>query len=82
MTLLGRMGVSEALHGQRLGEFLLMHALERSWIGSRQVASWAVVVDAKVGARNFYLKHDFIPLPLQPDRLFLPMATIEELFVA
>ena len=80
VTLLGRMGVSEALQGQRLGEFLLMHALERACIGSRQVASWAVVVDAKVGARDFYLKHDFIPLPSEPDRLFLPMATIEKLF--
>jgi GNAT superfamily N-acetyltransferase len=82
VTLLGRMAVSEDLQGQRLGEFLLMHALERAWVGSRQVASWAVVVDAKAGAREFYLKHDFVALPLQPDRLFLPMATIERLFGA
>lgn len=80
VTLLGRMGVSEDLQGRRLGEFLLLHALERAWIGSKQVASWAVVVDAKAGARDFYLKHDFLPLPSQPDRLFLPMATIEKLF--
>lgn len=80
VTLLGRMGVSQTLHGQRLGEFLLMHALERAWIGSQQVASWAVVVDAKAGAREFYLKHDFTPLPSHPDRLFLPMTTIEKLF--
>ena len=80
VTLLGRMGVSQTLHGQRLGEFLLMHALERAWIGSQQVASWAVVVDAKAGAREFYLKHDFTPLPSQPDRLFLPMTRIEKLF--
>ena len=80
VTLLGRMAVSQALHDQRLGEFLLMHALERSWIGSQQVASWAVVVDAKIGARDFYLKHDFVALPSQPDRMFLPMATIEKLF--
>jgi predicted GNAT family N-acyltransferase len=80
VTLLGRMAVSASLQGQRLGEFLLMHALERAWIGSQQVASWAVVVDAKAGAREFYLKHDFIALPAQPHRLFLAMATIEELF--
>jgi len=80
VTLLGRMGVSRVLQGQRLGELLLMHALERAWIGSQQVASWAVVVDAKVGAREFYRKHDFIALPLQPERLFLPMRTIEKLF--
>jgi hypothetical protein len=39
-----------------------------------------MVVDAKAGARDFYLKLDFIPLPSQPDRLFLPMATIKKLF--
>jgi GNAT superfamily N-acetyltransferase len=80
VTLLGRMAVSKNLQGQRLGEFLLMHALERAWTGSQQVASWAVVVDTKAGAREFYLKHDFVPLPSQPHRLFLAMATIEKLF--
>jgi predicted GNAT family N-acyltransferase len=82
VTLLGRMGVSKDLRGQRMGEFLLMHALERAWIGSQQVASWAVVVDAKAGARDFYQKYDFLPFPAQPDRLFLPMTTIEKLFAA
>ena len=80
VTLLGRMAVSQELQGRRLGEFLLLHALERALIGSKQVASWAVVVDTKAGARNFYLKHDFIALTSHPDRLFLPMATIEKLF--
>jgi GNAT superfamily N-acetyltransferase len=80
VTLLGRMAVAQSLHGLGLGEFLLLHALERAWRGSRQVASWAVVVDAKAGARDFYLKHDFMPLPNQPDRLFLPMKTIEKMF--
>jgi predicted GNAT family N-acyltransferase len=79
VTLLGRMGVSQDAQGQRLGEFLLMHALERAWIGSQQVASLAVVVDAKAGTRDFYLKYDFVPLPSQLDRLFLPMTTIEKL---
>lgn len=82
VTLLGRMAVSQSLQGQRLGEFLLMHALERAWLGSQQVASWAVVVDSKAGARDFYLKQDFVPLPSQPGRLFLPMKTIEKLFAS
>jgi GNAT superfamily N-acetyltransferase len=80
VTLLGRMAVAESLHGQGLGEFLLLHALERALHGSRQIASWAVVVDAKAGARDFYLKHDFLPFPAQPARLFLPMKTIEGIF--
>jgi predicted GNAT family N-acyltransferase len=82
VTLLGRMAISQTLQGQRLGEFLLMDALARAWRGSQQVASWAVVVDAKAGARDFYLKHDFAPLPSQPDRLFLTMNTIEKLFAS
>jgi len=80
VTLLGRMAVSKELKGKRLGEFLLMHALERAWLASQQVASWAVVVDSKADAREFYLKYDFQPLPSQPNRLFLPMKTIEGLF--
>jgi predicted GNAT family N-acyltransferase len=80
VTLLGRMAVSQSLQGQGWGEFLLMNALERSLQASRQVASRGVVVDAKQGARNFYLKRDFMPFPEQPNRLFLPMKTIEKLF--
>ena len=80
VTLLGRMAVTQSLQGSGLGEYLLLDALDRALKGSRQVASWAVVVDAKAGARTFYLKHDFIPLPTSPDRLFLPMKTIEALF--
>jgi GNAT superfamily N-acetyltransferase len=80
VTLLGRMAVAESLQGLGLGEFLLLHALERAWVASRQVASWAVVVDAKAGAREFYLKHDFAPFPTQLDRLFLPVRTIEKMF--
>jgi len=80
VTLLGRMAVAQLVQGQGWGEFLLLHALERALRGSQQVASWAVVVDAKAGARDFYLKHDFLALPAKPDRLFLPMKTIESMF--
>jgi len=79
-TLLGRMAVAQSVQGLGWGEFLLLHALKRAWLGSRQVASWGVIVDAKAGARDFYLKHDFMPLRDQPDRLFLPMETIGRMF--
>jgi len=80
VTLLGRMAVAQSMQRQGLGEFLLFDALERAWLGSRKVASWAVVVDAKPGARDFYLKHHFTPFLTQPDRLFLPMKTVEKMF--
>ena len=80
VTLLGRMAVAESRHGSGLGKSLLVDALQRAFLGSRQVASWAVIVDAKIEARNFYLKYGFIPLPNRPSRLFLPMKTIEKIF--
>jgi hypothetical protein len=58
-----------------------LDALYRAWRQSEQVASAAVVVDAKnEAAQSFYEHFDFIRLPGQPDRLFLPMRTIGRLF--
>lgn len=80
VTLLGRMARVLSLRGQHIGELLLADALHRSWLASRLVSSFAVVVDAKPGARDFYLRNEFIPLPTQPNRLFLPMKTLDKLF--
>lgn len=79
-TLLGRMGVHLDFRGKGLGTDLLMDALHRALLATQAVASWAVVVDAKQGARDFYLKHEFIPFPASPNRLFLPMKTIKQIF--
>jgi predicted GNAT family N-acyltransferase len=82
-TLLGRLAVSENFKGQKLGEFLLLDALHRCLRTSREVASVAVVVDAKdEAAQRFYEHFEFISLPDIPGRLFLPMRTIENLFSA
>jgi predicted GNAT family N-acyltransferase len=80
-TLLGRLAVATQFKGQQLGEFLLLDALYRSWVQSQQIASAAVVVDAKdERTRGFYEHFGFIALPQVPDRLFLPMKTIAQLF--
>jgi len=80
-TLLGRLAISIDFRGKGLGETLLMDALHRSLKLSGQVASTGVVVDAKdEAARAFYQKYGFIELPKIDKRLFLPMATIEQLF--
>ncbi len=75
-TLLGRMAVSESHRGQRLGGWLLMNALHTAYLASQTVASWAVVVDAKQGAKDFYLKYGFAQFLDDGDRLFLPMTSI------
>jgi ribosomal protein S18 acetylase RimI-like enzyme len=80
-TLIGRLAVSVAFRGQGIGELLLMDALYRCLGGSRQVASAAVIVDAKdERAAAFYRKYGFLELPKVEQRLFLPMATIEAFF--
>lgn len=80
-TLLGRLAVDQRERGKRLGEFLLLDALHRSYELSREIASAAVVVealDSRAGA--FYRRYDFIQFPESPHRLFLPVKTIQALF--
>ena len=79
-TLIGRMGTDRTVRGKRLGEMLLMDALHKAWQASKLVSCWAVVVDAKEGARDFYLKYEFTPFATQPDRLFLLMKNIDLMF--
>lgn len=80
-TLLGRLAVSASFRGQRIGQLLLLDAFKRVLRSTREIASAVIVVDAKdERAREFYLHHDFIPLPSHPNRLFYPLKTIEKLF--
>ena len=80
-TLLGRLAVDQRLRGTGLGEHLLLDALHRSWIASDNIASFAVLVDAKdEAARAFYLRYDFIPFQADMQRLYLPMHTVAKLF--
>jgi predicted GNAT family N-acyltransferase len=80
-TLIGRLARDINFRGKGIGEILLIDALKRSLENTKQVASWAVVVDAKdQNAVDFYLKYGFTQIPTVPNRLFLSMATIEKTF--
>ena len=80
-TLLGRLAVSLEFRGQGLGARLLMDALHRALQSSKEIASAAVVVEAKDDqALAFYKKYGFIDLPGIAGRLFLPMETIARMF--
>jgi len=80
-TLLGRFAVSQAHQGQKLGRFLLMDALFRSWKNTAEVASVGVVAEAYNDAvRDFYLRHEFIPLLDHSRKLFIAMRTIQKAF--
>jgi predicted GNAT family N-acyltransferase len=81
VSLLGRLAVDHTQKGRGLGEFLLMDALHRCLDAAAEIASMAVIVDAKDdGAAAFYARYGFQPLQRQPARLFLPMKTVADLF--
>jgi predicted GNAT family N-acyltransferase len=82
-TLLGRLARNLSFKGQRVGELLLMSALKQALDHSLRIASMAVVVDAKDDpAKTFYKKYGFLELPDHPNRLFLPMKTVAQMFAA
>lgn len=78
-TLLGRLAVDRKHQGHGFGRFLLADALFRAV--RSEIASFAVVVDAKdEAAHRFYKRESFLPFAEQPLRLFRPMADIRRLF--
>jgi predicted GNAT family N-acyltransferase len=80
-TLLGRLARHVSMKGKDFGELLLMHALHSALRMSEQIASAAIVTDAKDRkAEIFYKRYGFIELPKTEKRLFLPMVTVEALF--
>ena len=80
VTLLGRLAVDNKFKGQKLGSLLLIDALKRCFNTSSSIESMAVIVDPiDQEAVAFYTKFGFLLLP-GSGRMFLPMATIEQLF--
>lgn len=80
VTLLGRMAVDISQKGKGLGELVLVDALKRSLRAAREVASFAVFVEAKdEDSVSFYEKYGFVRLLDDKLKLFLPMKTIEKL---
>lgn len=79
-TLLGRLARDKQIKSKRVGEFLLLDALFKAYESAKVVASFAVVVDPiDENAKNFYKKYGFELLP-DSGRMFIPMATINQLF--
>jgi GNAT superfamily N-acetyltransferase len=77
-TMLGRLARDERFAG--VGSLLLLNALERAFQQSTQIASLAVIAEAKdERALAFYRKFGFQELAGSTNRVFLPMGTIAEL---
>ena len=72
-----RLAVDQTFQGKGLGKHLLMDAIDRTINVAKEIAVFALIVDAKnVKARHFYLKYDFIPFEKESLRLFLPLSTL------
>lgn len=77
-ALIGKLALDETLHGQGLGEVLLVDALRRIIDAStRGPAVRAIVVDAATEAgRRLYTRLGFSPAPNQPDRMLVRTETV------
>lgn len=75
-ALIGRLAVDERAQGRRLGEKLLVDALQRVVDAANMLGCIGVIVDAKdEGAEQFYAKYDFITVDgaSWPRRMLLPI---------
>ena len=81
-TLVGRLAVSTARQGERLGAILLADAVQRAYASASAIGSSMLVVDAiNERAAAFYEGNGFVRLP-DSMRLVLPMYVIEKMLEA
>ena len=80
--LIGKLAVDNTVKGQGFSIELLVNALERAARASQEIGIFAVRVDAiDLQAKEFYLKHEFIPFQDKELSLFLPIETIIREFI-
>jgi GNAT superfamily N-acetyltransferase len=78
-TVIGRLAGHKDFRGMKLGEFLLLDALNRIVRASHEMGIYAVAVDALDHAIAFYEHYGFMRFRNAPNRLFLPLTTVETL---
>ena len=72
---LGRLAIDLRFQGRKLGAALLANAISRAV--RSEIATYMMVVDAKDDrAAEFYRHHGFRSDPVQPLRLYAPLAQI------
>lgn len=75
--LLAKLALHERLHGQGLGDELLVHAMTTIVTAARAAGGRLIVVDAiDDNAASFYRAHNFEPAPNDPHRLIIRLSTV------
>ena len=78
---LARLAVSKNQHRQGLGTIMVVNAIERILLVSKNLGIIGFFVDAKnKEARGYYEPFGFISLPDNPLELFLPIATLRQAY--
>ena len=73
---MGRLACRSDRQGQGLGRLLVACAVERCLQARKQVAAYALIVDAKTAAaRAFYERYGFTPCTDTPMTLYLPLGS-------
>jgi ribosomal protein S18 acetylase RimI-like enzyme len=78
---MGRLAVDVTCQGQGLGQVLLFHFLARALSISQQLGVYCVdlrAIDER--AKGFYMRYGFVALESDPLHLYLPIATVEQMF--
>ncbi|NQW36438.1 MAG: GNAT family N-acetyltransferase [Flavobacteriales bacterium] len=79
-TLLGRLAIDKNYQAKGVGKILLVDALKRSYLISKSMGSFAIIVDPIDNeAEWFDAKYGFIKLP-DSGKMFFPMKTVKQLF--
>lgn len=75
----GRLATDVKMRGQRLGELLLIDALERAVLVASEIGIYAVELYALTeNAKKFYLKYGFVELKDDEKHLYLPIETLKQ----
>jgi GNAT superfamily N-acetyltransferase len=79
IALVGRLARDESGRGQGLGSVLVVDTIRRIVLTAEQIGIALILVDAKdAKAATFYQRYGFRPLPDQPLRLVITMATARQ----
>lgn len=80
--LIQRLGVDSTFQGRGLGKKLLQDALIRSSKALEIVGGSVIAVDAKTGARDFYLKFGFQEVSQDSKRLYLKLSHLNKILAS